>query len=92
MNHSDKAKKTMELMNTASEDWALTKIKWVKEKRMVRVKVDCPDCYGRGRTNILPDGSKFVSKLDKYSFETKKEKKALGVVYGKCPSCPSSRD
>lgn len=58
--HSAKALETLRLMDTKPEDWQLTPIKWVREKRMAPALVKCPVCNGNryvckdAEGNVIP--------------------------------------
>lgn len=44
--HSDKGKETLRQMGTTPDQWILTPIKWVQEKRMIKEEVTCTTCDG----------------------------------------------
>jgi hypothetical protein len=45
-NHSDKALKTLEMMDTSPDAWKQADVKWVWEMRKVPGPVTCPVCLG----------------------------------------------
>jgi hypothetical protein len=98
--HSDKGKKTMELMGTVPEDWGLTPIKWVYEMRLAPVLEDCETCDGRGSTYTYPDGKVFGGEEEVRKALKKPKSAYIGylaiddykkkhdIEYRRCPSCP----
>lgn len=103
--HSDKALKTLAEMNTKASDWGLTEILWKEEEAVVPVEETCPQCRGRKRTHVTPDGKLVNPELLKiyhnpYGEHVPQELrgksqwavgKALGVQYGACPVCKGPR-
>lgn len=59
--HSDKARETLRLMNSAPERWHIAEIEWKKELRFVPTKVKCPACEGKGRAFVRRSNSELVS-------------------------------
>lgn len=96
MSHSEKGLKTLSVMNTTPEEWGLTDIKWVQEKRMMPVKAKCPDCHGIGKAWVNPEGKahdfwKHTDLPCMTGFEKKEQIEKYSLKEGKCPTCPSSR-
>lgn len=92
--HSDKALKTMELMGTTADRWAVPEIRWVKEERMVPGYVTCPTCNGTkwvkydaaGKALPVPKATGgFGCPRDTYYREARKE--AGGGYHGNCKTC-----
>ena len=86
---SPKDLRTLEYIKSDPSEWELTPVKWVKEKRMMRVKVDCEVCYGRGATYVNLESGKVAKDAD-YKNINNKEWRAKNT-YKECPVCPPSR-
>lgn len=90
--HSDKGLKTLELMGTKPDDWALPPIKWTQVMMSVPVEQDCPDCYGRGTTYVnIVTGKKATDA----NYENINDRSLTGWKsknkYTDCPRCIGPR-
>lgn len=90
--HSDKGLKTIELMGTKADQWTLTPIKWKKVKMVHPMKMDCPDCWGKGRTYVNNATGKWAADA---TFENINDHKPNGWrsknTHGECPRCKNLR-
>ncbi len=99
LKHSDKALKTIELMNTKPDDWGLVEIKWKQEMRYVPVQVKCPSCHGSGSCYLRKNGevhdfwkdSKGNRRATLGFSERETDMKKYKLTKGRCPECPPSR-
>lgn len=97
-NHSEKGLKTLEMLNTKPEDWGLVQIKWIKEDRMMPVKVRCETCFGTGEATF-ENGKLALNKVDSKKDYDKWQVRAQELHRlryipggkGKCPTCPAMR-
>lgn len=104
--HSDKGLKTLTLMGTTPDDWGLTPIKWVWEKRLHPVKVRCKSCGGHGNTTVLTATDEPLHEVALKKFprrdpsdpdyykrsEWERDQRAKGLAkYAVCPTCETPR-